>query len=102
MAAGFHPIGGCISVSDEGIKCSRTLREERRTVQKSCVAHTVLEQFLEAFNVDFLVDPYTSGRVQDMFICCGLEPLCVRARKKYDFKRDPRQRQKRNAILSLR
>lgn len=50
-------------MSDEGIKCSRTLREERRTVQKSSVAHTVLAQFLDAFNVDFLVDTYTSGMV---------------------------------------
>lgn len=102
MAAGFHPRGGCISVSDEGIKCSKTLREERRTVQKSCVVHAVLAQFLDAFNVDFLVDPYISGMVQDMFICCGLEPLHIRKRNKYDFKRDLRKRQKTNAILSLR
>lgn len=87
-------------MSDEGIKCSRTLREERRTVQKSCVAHVVLAQFLDAFNVDFLVDPYTSGMVQDKFTCCGLEPLCISTRNKYDFKRDPRQRKKINAILS--
>lgn len=62
-------------MSDEGIKCSRTLRDERRTVQKLCVAHAVLAQFLDVFNVDFLVDPYTSGMVHDMFICCGLERL---------------------------
>lgn len=102
MAAGFHPRGGCISVSDEGIECSRTLREERRTVQKSCVAHAVLAQFLDAFNVDFLVDSYTSGTVQDMFICSGLEPLCIITRNKYDFKRGFRQRQKINTILPLR
>lgn len=63
MAAGFHPRGGCISVSDEGIKCSRTLWEERRTLQISCVAHAVLAQFVDAFNVDFLVDPYPSETV---------------------------------------
>lgn len=67
MAAGFHPRGGCISVSDEGIKCSRTLWEERRTVQISCVAHAVLAQFMDAFNVDFLVDPYPAEMVQDLF-----------------------------------
>lgn len=67
MAAGFHPRGGCTSVSDEGIKCSRTLWEERRTVQISCVAHAVLAQFVDAFNVDFLVDPYPSEMVEDLF-----------------------------------
>lgn len=36
-----------------------------------------------------------------MFVCRGLEPLCIKTRNKYDFKRDPRQRQKRNAIISL-
>lgn len=50
-------------MSDEGIKCSRTLWEERRTVQISCVAHAVLAQFVDAFNVDFLVDPYPSETV---------------------------------------
>lgn len=54
-------------MSDEGIKCSRTLWEERRTVQISCVAHAVLAQFMDAFNVDFLVDPYPAEMVQDLF-----------------------------------
>lgn len=60
MAAGFHPRGGCISVSDERIKCSRTLWEERRTEQIPCVGHTVLKQLMDVFTVDFLVDTHPS------------------------------------------
>lgn len=47
-------------MSDERIKCSRTLWEERRTEQIPCVGHTVLKQLMDVFTVDFLVDTHPS------------------------------------------
>ena len=63
-------------MSDEGIKCCRTLWEERTVQISSCVAHAVLAEFMDAFNVDFLVDPYPSEMVQDLFSSGSYAVVC--------------------------